>query len=78
MAFLSPLVNVSQIDYLGVMTKEQFKAARARLGMSQSEIAAALGVTTVAVKHWEQGRRGVSVPMAKLLATLKPKKAKRA
>lgn len=60
------------------MTKEQFKAVRARLRMSQAEIAAALGVTTVAVKHWEQGRRGIRSYIEAALANLKPKKAKRA
>ena len=39
------------------MAKEQIKAIRVSLGMTQEEFAESLGVKQAAVSHWEQGLR---------------------
>lgn len=39
---------------------QKLKALRARAGLSQSQLARQLGVSTQTVKHWENGRRGIS------------------
>lgn len=39
---------------------QKLKALRARAGLSQSQLARQLGVSTQTVKHWEQGRRAPS------------------
>ena len=44
-------------------TPASIKRLRKRLGLTQVEFAAAVGVTERAVIHWEQGTRGVS-PLA--------------
>ena len=44
------------------MTPEQMKAARAKLGLSQPQFATAIGMSSSAVKAWEQGRN--PIPMA--------------
>jgi DNA-binding transcriptional regulator YiaG len=56
------------------MTPIQFKQARLRLGLSQSEMAEALGVEGAhggrTVRRWESGERTVPGSVAKLLALL--------
>ena len=44
----------------GVMTGEELKAARKRLGMSRSELARAIGSNHSTIGSWETGRHKVS------------------
>lgn len=46
-----------QVKETGEKTAERIKALRAGLGLSQAKFAAALGVATRTVCHWEQGLR---------------------
>lgn len=39
------------------MTPHEIKTLRARLAMTQADLAGAVGVTVQAVRHWEQGLR---------------------
>ena len=42
------------------MTREQFRKIRTDAGLRQWQLASALRVSTMAVQHWEAGRRKVS------------------
>lgn len=44
------------------MTPAEFRAARERLGLTQTAMAAALEVTLRAVQMWEAGERGIPGP----------------
>jgi len=55
------------------MTAEHFASERSRLGLSQSELAARLGVHVRTIGKWERGERGIPEPVARLLATLRPR-----
>ena len=50
------------------MTKHDIWALRVRLGMTQRQLAAALGVTETTICRWERGRRAVG-PLATLALT---------
>jgi transcriptional regulator with XRE-family HTH domain len=50
----------------GVMA-EELKRLRKRMGMTQAELAAALGVWQVTVGRWEAGMRSISEPTARLI-----------
>lgn len=58
------------------LTPSDIKAARTALGLSQAKFAAALGVTSVAVEHWEGGKRTppamLRLAIAALLNGLEP------
>ena len=56
------------------MTPEQFRHERMRLGLTQSQIAVAFGVTIRMVKYWENQKRGKKVPhyAAKLISMTPP------
>ena len=41
------------------MTAEQMKDARAKLGLSQPQFATKIGMSSSAVKAWEQGRNPI-------------------
>lgn len=49
------------------MTPQDLKALRSRLGMTQKELAEAVGVWPATVARWEQGGRGIPEPVARLL-----------
>ena len=51
-------------------TEERIKALRAKLGLSQSQFARALGLSISAVRHWEQGVRTPDGATSKLLRIL--------
>ena len=55
------------------------KAARKRLGMSQSQLAEALGVTVTTISRWERGERAPHMPglIVKAVEALKPPADKR-
>ena len=42
------------------MTADEFKAARAELGLSQDGLSKILGCTVAAIYRWEHGQRPVS------------------
>ncbi len=52
------------------MTGKGFRHMRARLELTQSQLATQLGVTTTAVARWERGERRISEPVARLLTLL--------
>ena len=60
------------------MKPEQFKQYRKLLGLSQSEMAKALGLKSPrSVRHYEAGTRRISGPLVLLIASLlkeQPKK----
>ncbi len=49
---------------------DEVKAIRKRLGLTQKELAAAIGVHPVTVATWESGRYRVPEPTARLLQHL--------
>jgi putative transcriptional regulator len=48
-------------------SKTKIKKIRSKLGLSQVEFARIFGVTSSAVKHWEQGVRSMPKPACRLL-----------
>ena len=52
------------------MTAEQMKDARAKLGMSQPQFAIKIGVSSSAVKAWEQGRNPIPLAIEILVGHL--------
>ena len=48
-------------------SKTKIKKIRSSLGLSQVEFARIFGVTSSAVKHWEQGVRSMPAPACRLL-----------
>jgi len=64
------LDNVVLLCYHEAMKKEDVKALRKKLGLTQSQFAEKMGVTLQAVQHWEQGRRAVAGAAEKLMECL--------
>ncbi len=52
------------------MTAAKLRAIRKRLGVTQVQLATYLGVDESTVARWEQGTRGISEPVAKLIQVL--------
>jgi putative transcriptional regulator len=52
------------------MTANKLKAMRARLGLTQEELAKQLGVTPNTVARWEQGIHAISPVVDRLLKVL--------
>jgi len=52
------------------MTPTELKTLRARLGLSQRELARELGVATMTVARWEQGVHPISPRTRKTLSLL--------
>jgi DNA-binding transcriptional regulator YiaG len=52
------------------MTPSELKHRRTQLGMTQVQLAAALGVTSIAVSYWERGTRKMGEPAARLVILL--------
>ena len=52
------------------MTKDEVKRLRKRLGMTQQQLADALGVTQTSVGRWEIGMHQIEEPTARLLKLL--------
>ena len=59
------------------MTEKELKRYREKLGLSQAELAAQLGVHPMTVSRWERGMVQVPEPAARLLALLVSMKSKR-
>lgn len=57
------------------MTPKQIKALRKRLGMSQTKLAVAFGVTVPTVQNWENGRAKPCGPNKNKLAAIATGKA---
>lgn len=53
------------------MTPAELKRLRARLGLTQAQLAERLGVDRNTVTRWEMGLRKISEPVSRLLATLR-------
>lgn len=52
------------------MTREELRAIRQKLGLSQLALAEKVGVSLRAVVHWEGGTRKIPEPAARLIASL--------
>ena len=52
------------------MDADEMKAARARLDLTQAQLAAELGVHAMTVSKWETGQRGIPEPVARLIQRL--------
>jgi DNA-binding transcriptional regulator YiaG len=52
------------------MTKDEVKQLRAKLGLTQQELADKLGVTQTSVARWEMGMHQIEEPTARLLKLL--------
>lgn len=50
------------------MTPAAIREARDKLGLSQTQLARALGVSVRSVKHWEAGTRQADATAARLIA----------
>jgi DNA-binding XRE family transcriptional regulator len=55
---------------LATMTAHQMTEARKRLGLTQAQLAEALGVTRRAVVYWEAGRRSIARPVEMAVESL--------
>jgi DNA-binding transcriptional regulator YiaG len=53
-----------------VMTRDEVKRLRRKLGMTQRKLADALGVTQTSVARWEMGMHQIEEPTARLLKLL--------
>lgn len=49
------------------MSAEELKAFMARHALLQTDLAKLLGVTDMAIHQWLHARRGISLPVARLL-----------
>jgi len=58
------------VCYTVGMTADEVRAVRARLGLTQRELAARLGCDRVTVARWETQRRALTGPAARLLRLL--------
>lgn len=56
------------------MTPTQFRAWRTRMGWTQTEAGAALGVTLRQVQRYESGEQGISETIAKLCKVMEKTK----
>jgi len=52
------------------VTRQQFKQLRKALDLTQVQLAKEMGVTPTAVALWEQGKRSIRPPIARLLTLL--------
>ena len=52
------------------MTPEQMKAAREKLGLSQPQFGTKIGMSSSAVKAWEQGRNPIPLAIEILIEHL--------
>ncbi|MBI3800222.1 MAG: helix-turn-helix transcriptional regulator [Deltaproteobacteria bacterium] len=50
-----------------IMTRDELKALRARLGLTQYELAEKVGVARNTINRWEMGIRRIPEPVARLV-----------
>ncbi|ROM50825.1 helix-turn-helix transcriptional regulator [Pseudomonas rhodesiae] len=60
------------------MSGDAFKTGRKTLGLTQTEVAHALGVSRETINHWEAGKKPISEKMIKKINDLKPSDIKSA
>ena len=53
--------------YLMVMTRDELQALRAKLGLTQPELAEKVGVARNTINRWEMGIRRIPEPVVRLL-----------
>ena len=54
------------------MSPAELKTLRARLGLSQQQLAERIGVARNTVNRWEMGERNISLMVSRLLRSLTP------
>ena len=59
------------------MTRHGFRQLRKELGLSQAQLAAAMGTTKASVSRWEAGERPISELAARFLTLLVQTQGKR-
>jgi DNA-binding transcriptional regulator YiaG len=72
-ALISGVLNAAQGD--GALTNKEFKQIREELFPTKAAAGRALGVSRMAICHWENGNRRIPEMAAKLLRTLKEEAA---
>ncbi|MDO8474593.1 MAG: helix-turn-helix domain-containing protein [Candidatus Rokubacteria bacterium] len=55
----------------------ELRRIRAEMGLTQTELAEALGVHRVTVARWETGERGIPEPVARLLQRIRSEKKRK-
>ena len=64
------------MDTFCIMTGEQLKKIRGKLGWTQAQMAAAVGLTRNTIARQERGEVGVQGPLARLVTILEQQKRK--
>jgi transcriptional regulator with XRE-family HTH domain len=59
------------------MTGEELRRIRKRLGLTQAEFAALVGVAPNSIARQERGEMGIREPLARLICILAARKARR-
>jgi HTH-type transcriptional regulator/antitoxin MqsA len=70
MSWSGRLTGNVALRYTSLMTPDQIRQARKRLGLTQSKFAEVLGVHPVTVRKWEAGMLGMSATTEKLIRLL--------
>ena len=65
------LDTAGDVGYIIGMTPAGFRRIRKALGLTQTGLAAQLGVERVTVTRWELGERRISEPIARLLQRIR-------
>ena len=66
-----PTTTYSKANYPAPVTKDVAKSIRKAAGLTQTQFAIAIGVTTATVRSWEQGQRKPDGMASKLFRALK-------
>lgn len=69
-----PIDTVLYYSYSTYMKGKLLKNRRKQLGMTQVELAAALGVAPNTVARYERDESGIPEPVARLVMLIQPKK----
>lgn len=72
----NPLTRYNTLRILTVMTGEEVRRIRKRLGLTQAEFAETVGVATNSVARWERGELGIRESAARLMRLLEKSKPK--